>query len=594
MQNHFWISQPASTLPSPLRFLSTCTLLLFFWVLWGPTALRAQSIAPTPLPLAPANTLVVVAGGHGAALWQTDSGEPVGQISPGARLVASKRSSDGQWLYVTTETGAAGWAAVDSLLVFYRLTLPTEAVTITPVIPTPQPTATLENTPADRAGGAATAITSTIVITVATVSDPVSAAPALTGDEPTARVTLATQRLNIRSGPGTNYAVIAKAAPAQQFTILGRNADQSWVEVLLTDLPGGFGWVAAQYLETDALVTVTVSTRVNDAAPQPQPASVASVASIGAVQPATAAPGLSGKLVFQTSFGGPIYLYELGSGQLRQLTSGFDPALSPDGRQVVFTRDGGANGVYVINSDGSDEHKIFGERELLRSPKWSPDGQWIVFSRSDEFEDCRIFDEDGNCYRESAFPASNPRDYPLGKERIPKLARIDPNGKNYRDLATMEKAVAPDWNSSGVVYQSVAGLQITADRLDAVNRELFFEIQRQYHQDPDWQPGGGRVVFQQRQGSHWQLFAINPDGTGLTALTRPATALVDTMPSNVAPAWSPDGQSIVFLSNRTEDNSAGSWRLWVMNADGSHQRPLPVNLPFTYNYVLEQVVDWGP
>ncbi len=65
------------------------------------------------------------------------------------------------------------------------------------------------------------------------------------------------------------------------------------------------------------------------------------------------------------------------------------------------------------------------------------------------------------------------------------------------------------------------------------------------------------------------------------------------MPSSVAPAWSPNGQSIVFLSNRTDADDAGPWRLWVMNADGSNQHPLPVNIPFDYSYVNEQVVDWG-
>lgn len=543
--------------------LTLAFMLFFSW----PTHLYAQSTAPTPMPLAPANTLIAVAGGHGAELWDA-SGALSGQVEPGARLVASKRSADGQWLYVTAENGVEGWAAAKSLIVFYRLELLTEAVTITPATPTPvaasQPTTT----------------TATLTAPVTTTTD-----VAVTVAEPTQATVLASTRLNIRSGPGTTYEVIGKAEPGQQLTLVGAAA-QGWVEVQLPSALEQTGWVAEQYLSTGATAGRGA---VNPASP---PAVQAN--SGAAAVSAAPASGLTGKLVFQSSFGGPIYLYELASGNLRQLTSGFDPALSPDGRQVVFTRTGGDNGIFVINSDGSGERKIFGERELLLAPKWSPDGQWIVFMRGDEFEPCFIDDEDGRCYREPLFPGGNAFDHPQGKNPVTKLARIDTNGGNYRDIATLEQAMAPDWNSGGIVYQSAGGLQITADQAGDPNRKLFFQIQRQYHQDPDWQPGGGRVVFQQKQGSHWEIFGINPDGGGLAALTRPATTLVDAMPSNVAPAWSPNGQFIVFLSNRMDNNEAGPWRLWVMNGDGSNQRPLSVNLTFNYGYTNEQVVDWGP
>jgi len=47
------------------------------------------------------------------------------------------------------------------------------------------------------------------------------------------------------------------------------------------------------------------------------------------------------------------------------------------------------------------------------------------------------------------------------------------------------------------------------------------------------------------------------------------------------------------LSNRDPNNEAGTWRVWVMNADGSNQHPLPVEIPIEYNYVGEQMVSWG-
>jgi len=52
----------------------------------------------------------------------------------------------------------------------------------------------------------------------------------------------------------------------------------------------------------------------------------------------------TGTIVFQIVSGGPIYAVDVdtltgtGGGNLRYLTTGMDPALSPDGRQVAFTR----------------------------------------------------------------------------------------------------------------------------------------------------------------------------------------------------------------------------------------------------------------
>src|SRR5512136_3072680 len=49
-------------------------------------------------------------------------------------------------------------------------------------------------------------------------------------------------------------------------------------------------------------------------------------------------PGPQGAIVYQTASGGPIYAINADGTNLHYLTTGMDPALSPDGRQVAFVR----------------------------------------------------------------------------------------------------------------------------------------------------------------------------------------------------------------------------------------------------------------
>lgn len=64
---------------------------------------------------------------------------------------------------------------------------------------------------------------------------------------PTGRV-IGTQNLNIRSGPGTNYPVIGTARYGDEGEIVGRNANGDWWAVAAPSLPGGIGWVSADFV----------------------------------------------------------------------------------------------------------------------------------------------------------------------------------------------------------------------------------------------------------------------------------------------------------------------------------------------------------
>ena len=58
-------------------------------------------------------------------------------------------------------------------------------------------------------------------------------------------------RLNVRSGPGTDYRIVGKAASGAEYAVLGRNEAGDWLLVQLSDDAADTGWVAAEFVQLD-------------------------------------------------------------------------------------------------------------------------------------------------------------------------------------------------------------------------------------------------------------------------------------------------------------------------------------------------------
>gem|GEM_PF-6903135 len=80
--------------------------------------------------------------------------------------------------------------------------------------------------------------------------------------------------INVRSGPGTVYPVVGRAAKGESLPVLARNQDGSWLEVELKD--GKHGWVSAKLVTLNVpaeSVPIAKSIPPTPAAP-PTPASI--------------------------------------------------------------------------------------------------------------------------------------------------------------------------------------------------------------------------------------------------------------------------------------------------------------------------------
>jgi len=94
---------------------------------------------------------------------------------------------------------------------------------------------------------------------------------------------------------------------------------------------------------------------------------------------------------------------------------------------------------------------------------------------------------------------------------------------------------------------------------------------------PAWSPDGPSIAFVSNRDGNDEIYVMNAeDGTNLRNLTNNPAA--DTFP-----AWSPDGRFIAFTSWRN-----GNAEIYVMNADGSNQRRL------TYHSGPDLYPTWSP
>jgi len=225
------------------------------------------------------------------------------------------------------------------------------------------------------------------------------------------------------------------------------------------------------------------------------------------------------------------------------------PAWSPDGEQIAFTsyRDGDPD-LFVTTLSGKLKSLIGGDA-MYTGVAFAPDGKKIAYTRTSE----------GNA----------------------EIYLADANGKNQKRLTDAYGVdTSPCWSPDGrrIAFVSArhGNPHIFVMGADGSNQKRI-TFKGNYNQTPDWSPRGDLIAFTARDERNvFDLFTVAPDTGTITRLTQ------DTG-NNEEPSFSPDGRHIVFTTTRR-----GKSEIWIMNADGTLQRPLdlPPGQYFTPN--------WGP
>lgn len=148
---------------------------------------------------------------------------------------------------------------------------------------------------------------------------------------------------------------------------------------------------------------------------------------------------------------------------------------------------------------------------------------------------------------------------------------LDHEGKAIRNLTeTLEDEVSPRWSRSGshIIYVSnrTGNPQIHAMRKDGTNKHRI-SLAGRYNTSPATGPSG-QVAFAGMDEYVSDIFTTDMSGN--------MQRITQDQGSNRDPSWSPDGQYIVFVSERNRRT-----RLYVGTNDGRWQFPL-FTLPGNY------------
>jgi uncharacterized repeat protein (TIGR01451 family) len=265
-------------------------------------------------------------------------------------------------------------------------------------------------------------------------------------------------------------------------------------------------------------------------------------------------PGANGKIAFNCS-GVICVVAPDGSGQT-QLAVGGWPAWSPDGTKLAFSRGDSGTGtahIFVMNADGTGVAQLTSTSLADFFPAWSPDGTRIAFTRNSSEIWAMNADGTGQTLLKGSAQGAN-----FAEKWSPDGTRI-----------VFVKQGCPPPQCSFV------GTQIFVMNPDG-SGEISLTPGETVAGPPDWSPDGTKIAYNLNGGvnDRFGIIVMNADGSAPHALTTQPFA---------SPAWSPDGQYIVFVMT-----GLGPRGIFVMNAaDGSGQTQITSN-------AADLTPDWQP
>jgi len=253
--------------------------------------------------------------------------------------------------------------------------------------------------------------------------------------------------------------------------------------------------------------------------------------------------------------------------------------------QIFFVSSrSGHKEIWSMDYDGANQHQVTRQGSISLSPRISPDGSRLAFSSltktgwdivmySTELNRIVTFPRYGGTNLSPAWSADGTKlAFSSSRGGDPEIYVVDSSGANMKRLTSSKGPdVSPVWNrKSGAQIAFVSGRtglpQIYIMEADGTNVQRLTD--EGYAVSPAWSPNGQFLVFS------W-IRHYGPGAPGaqdiyiMDVASKQWVQLTHDGGRNDFPSWSPDGRHVIFQSSR-----AGGEQVWTMLADGTNQKQL--------------------
>jgi hypothetical protein len=259
------------------------------------------------------------------------------------------------------------------------------------------------------------------------------------------------------------------------------------------------------------------------------------------------------------SMAGSLWRQEVDSERAQELTAGpgydYQPDCSSDGRWVVYVKyDKDAMELWALNLERGQARQLTSGGAVNVDPRFSPDGKRIAFVSTSYKGRFHIFVGD------------------FSNGELTNVQRL--TGESRSDLprfyySEFDHEISPAWSPDGreLIYvwnrghiYGTGGFWRMKAEAGALAHEIHYE-ETAWKARPEFSPDGKRIVYASYLGGQWhQLWTMPAEGGDAFPISYGDF-------DNTNPRWSPDGNKIAFISNRS-----GNTSLWIQEAVGGAQR----------------------